>query len=100
MAMSKQIVESGVVPPSNTPYLSSMGVVDDFLQPRYGDWGLDGFLASSTMLTGDFQMYLWTWRGQMVFSACYNDAFYGTSDVDKILEKTGDEIFSGLGCKL
>ncbi|KAI9927007.1 hypothetical protein ASPWEDRAFT_177463 [Aspergillus wentii DTO 134E9] len=97
MAMSKQILESGGAPPSSTPYLSSMGVVDDFLQPRYGDWELDDFWVSSTMLTGDFQMYLWTWRKRMVFSACYNEAFYGSADVDVVLEKTRDEMITGLG---
>ncbi|MCJ1268528.1 hypothetical protein MMC22_008416 [Lobaria immixta] len=96
MAISKQILESGGAPPSSTPYLSSMGVVDDFLACRYGDWELRDYWVSSTMLTGDFQMYLWTWRGKMVFSACYNEAFYETKDVDAILEKTRDEMIRGL----
>lgn len=74
-----------------------MGVVDDFLARRYGDWELRDYWVSSTMLTGDFQMYLWTWRGKMVFSACYNEAFYETKDVDAILERTRDEMLRGLG---
>lgn len=96
MAMSRQIIESGAAPPSSTPYLSSMGVVDDFLAPRYGDWELDGFWVSSTMMTGDFQMYLWTWRGRMVFSACYNEGFYESERVDAILKRTRDELLHGL----
>ncbi len=97
MSISKQILQSGGVPPSSTPSLSSMGVVDDFLAHRYGDWELGDFWVSSTMLTGDFQMYLWTWRGKMVFSACYNDAFYEAEYADMVLEKTKNEMLDGLG---
>lgn len=97
MAMSRQILESGAAPNSSTPYLSSMGVVDDYLQPSYGNWEIRDFWVSSTMMTGDFQMYLWTWRGQMVLSVCYNDAFYTAADVDAVLEGTRDLMIKGLG---
>lgn len=32
----------------------------------------------------------------MVFSACYNDAYYGTKEVDTVLETTRDEMIRGL----
>ncbi|XWW92943.1 hypothetical protein V2A60_000871 [Cordyceps javanica] len=97
MAMYRQLVESGQVPPNSTPSLSSMGVVDDILKPRYGDWELDGYWVSSTMMTGDFQVYLWTWRGQMVFSACFNDGFYEAERADNILRAISGEMKKGLG---
>ncbi|KAJ3483684.1 hypothetical protein NLG97_g7249 [Lecanicillium saksenae] len=97
MAMYRQLVESGQVPPNSTPSLSSMGVVDDILKPRYGDWELDGYWVSSTMMTGDFQVYLWTWRGQMVFSACFNDGFYEVERADGILLAISEEMKKGLG---
>ncbi|KAG8405572.1 hypothetical protein J3458_022218 [Metarhizium acridum] len=97
MAMYKQMLAAGQVPPTSTRYLSSMGVVDDFISPRYGYWELTKYWVSSTMLTGDFQVYLWTWRGQMVFSACYNEAFYGAARVDGILKAIRDEMEKGLG---
>lgn len=99
MTMSRQILESGGAPPSSTPYLSSMGVVDDFLLSRYGDWAIRDFWISSTMLTGDFQMYLWTFRGSMVLSACYNAAYYGTQRADQVLESTLNELARGLDVK-
>lgn len=97
MATSRQFLESGGAPPSSTPSLSSMGIVDDYLQGRYGDWEIKDFWISSTMLTGDFQMYLWTFRDRMVFSACYNEAFYSTERADEVLGCTRDEMLSGLG---
>ncbi|RYP81461.1 hypothetical protein DL770_005894 [Monosporascus sp. CRB-9-2] len=96
MAMSRQILESGGVPPSSTPSLSSMGVVDDYLQRRYGDWEISKFWVSSTMMTGDFQMYLWTFGGKMTFSVCYNEAFYGAEQADQIMASTRDEMVRGL----
>lgn len=97
MAMAQQIIASGAAPPSSTPYMSSMGVVNDFLAPRYGDWELGNFWISSTILTSDFQIYLWTWKDEMVFSACYNEGYYETNDVDAILTKSRDEMVQGLG---
>ncbi|QPG96720.1 hypothetical protein C2857_005087 [Epichloe festucae Fl1] len=98
MAVYGQMVAGGQVPPSSsTPYLSSMGVVDHILDSRYGDWELSKYWVSSTMTTGDFQVYLWTWRDQMVFSACYNDAFYESSRVNPILEAIRDQLEIGLG---
>ncbi|EFQ32283.1 hypothetical protein CGRA01v4_11144 [Colletotrichum graminicola] len=96
MAMSRQILESGGVPPSSTPSLSSMGVVDDYLERRYGDWEISNFWVSSTMMTGDFQMYLWTFGGKLTFSVCYNEAFYEAEQVDRIMEGTRDEMLRGL----
>ncbi|KAF4124356.1 hypothetical protein GMORB2_5022 [Geosmithia morbida] len=96
MAISRQILESGGVPPSSTPSLSSMGVVDDYLQCRYGDWEIADFWVSSTMMTGDFQMYLWTFRGKLTFSVCYNEAFYGADEVDHVMESTRDELLRAL----
>jgi hypothetical protein len=58
MSISKQILQSGGAPLGKTPYLSSMSFVDDFLAHRYSNWELGDFWVSSTMLTGDFQMYL------------------------------------------
>ena len=97
MAMSRQIIENGKAPLSSTPYLSSLGVVDDYLRPQYGDWELRNFWISSTMLTGDNQMYLWTFRGKMVLSICYNEAFYATASVDALLRGTRDVMKQGLG---
>ncbi|KAK0379653.1 hypothetical protein CLIM01_02980 [Colletotrichum limetticola] len=96
MAMSRQILESGGVPPSSTPSLSSMGVVDDYLQRQYGAWEVSNFWVSSTMMTGDFQMYLWTFRGKLTFSVCYNEAFYSMEKVDRVLGSTRDELLLGL----
>ncbi|KAK1708205.1 uncharacterized protein BDZ83DRAFT_592791 [Colletotrichum acutatum] len=96
MAMSRQILESGGVPPSSTPSLSSMGVVDDYLQRQYGTWEISNFWVSSTMMTGDFQMYLWTFRGKLTFSVCYNEAFYSAEKVDRVLKTTRDELLRGL----
>lgn len=97
MTMYHQILKSGGAPPSSTPYLSSMGVINDVLAARYGDWELSNYWIGSKILTGNLQIYLWTWRGQMVFSACYNDAFYETQEIDSVLQRMRDEMMKGLG---
>ncbi|KHO00584.1 uncharacterized protein MAM_01362 [Metarhizium album ARSEF 1941] len=97
MAMYRRMLAGGHVPPSSTPYLSSMGVVDDFVSPRYGGWEIAEYWVSSTMLTADFQVYLWTWRGQMVLSACYNEAFYEAARVGDVLGAVRHEMEKGLG---
>lgn len=97
MAASKQLLEAGAVPPSSTPSLSSMGVVEELLAREYGDWELTDFWISSTMLTGDIQMYLWTFRGRMTFSVCYNEGFYDIQEVNALLEETKRQLLAGLG---
>ncbi|KAK2022919.1 hypothetical protein LX32DRAFT_629096 [Colletotrichum zoysiae] len=98
MATSRQILESGGVPPSSTPSLSSIGLVDEYLNGRYGDWEVGDFWVSSTMMTGDFQMYLWTFKGKLTFSVCYNEAFYGAEQADSVMVSTRDEMIKGLSC--
>ncbi|KAI1116685.1 hypothetical protein F5Y14DRAFT_406253 [Nemania sp. NC0429] len=99
MAASTQLLEAGgAVPPSSTPSLSSMGVIDHLLPPAgYGAWEPTGFWISSTMLTADIQMYLWTFRGRLTFSVCYNEGFYGVGEVDALLEETRSQLLTGLG---
>ncbi|WQF79038.1 hypothetical protein CDEST_04052 [Colletotrichum destructivum] len=96
MAIFRQILEGGGVLPSSTPSLSSMGPVDEYLKPRYGDWEISNFWFSSTMTTGDFQMYQWTFRQKLTFSVCYNEAFYGAEKPDRIMESTRNEMLRGL----
>lgn len=96
-AVTTQMLARGELPPSSTPSLSSMGVVDQFLQHRYGDWEIQEFWITSTIMTGDIQVYLWTFRGRMKLSACYNEAFYGIEKVDEVLEGTRNEMLQGLG---
>jgi hypothetical protein len=97
MSTSTQLLSSGGIPPSSTPSLSSMGVVSEILQEKYGEWEVRSFWVSSTMMTGDFQMYCWTFRGRMTFSVCWNEAFYSMGMVDAVLEGTKVEMLAGLG---
>lgn len=92
-----QMLAKGDVPPSSTPSVSSMGIVDRVLQSRYGYWEIKDFWVTSTMLTGDFQMYFWTFRDRIKFSACYNEAFYEIEKVEQILDSTRHEVLRGLG---
>ncbi|KAL8383417.1 hypothetical protein RB595_006935 [Gaeumannomyces hyphopodioides] len=101
MAASRQILESGGVPPSSAPSVVSVGVVDRFLSARYGDWELgDDFWITVTMQTGDIQMYSWTWKGRLVLSVCYNEAFYAVDRVDELLLRTRWELLQGLGISI
>jgi hypothetical protein len=96
MSVSLQLLASGGIPPSSTPSLSSMGVVSDILKDVYGNWKIGRFWISSTMMTGDIQMYCWTFRDQMTFSVCWNEAFYSNELVDELLEETKNQMLAGL----
>ncbi|KAE9363382.1 hypothetical protein N431DRAFT_450159 [Stipitochalara longipes BDJ] len=65
-------------PQPSDPMLNSVGVVDNFLDSKYGDkLEITSFWLGVEMLTKQLNLYVWTWQEKMVFSGCFNSAFYG-----------------------
>ncbi|KAL3461918.1 hypothetical protein BJX64DRAFT_288873 [Aspergillus heterothallicus] len=70
-------------PPSGVT-LSSLGVVESYLRHEYGpkeeETGrgvtVERFRFGVTMMTRQMLLYVWTWRGRLTVSACYNEAYY------------------------
>jgi hypothetical protein len=92
--MAEQMLKSGVRPAaSRTPAMTSLGNVDEVIRGCYGCWvPQDGSWLSSTMQTGDIQVFLWTWKGKMTLDASYNEAFYTEALVEELLVATVDEL--------
>ena len=70
------------------PVLDSLGFVDRYLQQDFGN-GVevrDFWLASET-LSKQLTVYVWTWRGKLVFSTCYNATFYRGDFVRDFLQR-------------
>ena len=87
------------VPASTEPTLSSLGVVDRWLESVHGDIEITNFAVGVEMDTRQIVCHLLTWRGKMVLSACYNEAFYEARFVRGFLARTSDILFAELGVR-
>ena len=84
-------------PPLSEPVLSSLGVMDPYLDGGHGEVEIEGFFLGGEIDTRQILCHLWTWRGEMVLSACYNEAFYEKRFVRGYLARTFAILLSGLG---
>ena len=75
------------LPAPSEPVLSSVGVIDDYLKPRYGDIVVKDFWLGLEMVTQQLAIHVWTWQGRMTLSAVYNEAFYEEAFVKGFLEQ-------------
>ena len=78
------------LPASREPLLSSVGILDGYLKPKYGDIAVKNFGVVVEMTTPQIVCYLWTWQGKMTLSASYNETFYDQVFVHKYLERVID----------
>ncbi|KAI4860690.1 hypothetical protein F4820DRAFT_465417 [Hypoxylon rubiginosum] len=63
-------------PPSTEPNLSNLGVIEDYLQRRYGDFEVRNTVLAVQTLSPQLYVHAWSWGGEMRVSICYNEAFY------------------------
>ena len=84
-------------PPLSEPVLSSLGIMDPYLDGVHGDVEITGFFLGGEIDTRQIMCHLWTWRGEMVLSACYNEAFYEPRSVRGYLARTFDILLAELG---
>ena len=84
-------------PPLSEPVLSSLGIMDPYLDGVHGDVEITEFFFGAEIDTAEFMCHLWTWRGEMVLSACYNEAFYEPRSVRGYLAKTFAILLAELG---
>lgn len=95
--MALQLFASGP-PPSSTPVLSSLGIVDRFLSHSFGPhWEVDNIWVADSMLSAEIEAFLWAWKGQIVLSGSFNLAYYTYAEVQDFLLQTKEEMLNGLG---
>ncbi|KAL9609837.1 MAG: hypothetical protein Q9167_005425 [Letrouitia subvulpina] len=83
--------------PATGPILSSIGIVDRYLQCTYGsNVKVSRFWLSSEVLSREPLIYLWTWQEQLNLSVCYNENFYTLELMRRLLEVTRDTLVKEL----
>lgn len=58
---------------------------------------VDGFRFGVSMMTRQVIVYAWTFRGQLVLSVNYNEAYHGEDVVRNVLERMKSCLEGGLG---
>ena len=85
------------IPPSE-PALSSLGIIDHFLDKKHGDRiEILDYWIGLEMISRQIECYVWTWKGTMRLSGCYNEAYYDRVFVEKFLYTIKDILIEGLG---
>ncbi|KAK3300633.1 uncharacterized protein B0H64DRAFT_315727 [Chaetomium fimeti] len=80
-----------------TPALSSLGVVDQFVKERYGEWGVEEVWFGDTVTGPWLEHFMWAWRGRLVLNSCYNPAFYSPEEVGEFNATVLEVLLDGLG---
>ena len=85
------------VPAATEATLSSLGVVDRWLTSVHGNVEIVKFAIGAEIDTRQIVCHLLSWRGKMVLSACYNEAFYEEHFVREFLDKVSAILLVELG---
>lgn len=84
-------------PAATEPVLSSLGLLDRYLNGVYGDVEIRKFHVVAEVDTRQIVCHLWTWRGIIVLNASYNEAFYEEQFVHEFLAKIASILLAELG---
>lgn len=92
------------LPPTQNPDLSSLGVVEKYIQREYaytnandGVVEVAGMWMGTQMLPRTLQCHLWTFRDQMTLQGSFNTSYYDGDFVRDVLRKMEAELLHGLG---
>ncbi|KAH6631352.1 hypothetical protein F5144DRAFT_531955 [Chaetomium tenue] len=88
---------AGAESQETTPALSSLGVVDEFVKGRYGDWGVEEVWCGDTVTGPWLEHFMWAWKGRLVLNSCYNPAFYSAEEVGEFNKTVLEVLLDGLG---
>ncbi|KAF2963274.1 hypothetical protein GQX73_g10286 [Xylaria multiplex] len=83
-------------PPTTEPNLSNLGIVDEYIQTQYGDFGVEKVWLAVQMLSPQLYVHTWGWKGELFSSICYNEAFYEASFVEQWWRKVEQNLVSNL----
>ena len=91
--------ETPVPAPNSTPSvgISSMGVIDRIISPRYGALEIDNPWVSGEELGTGFGVFLGSWEGSLKVSAVFNDAWHDGEEVEAFLRRVRGVVWKGLG---
>ena len=85
------------IEPPSEPLLSSLGVVDRYIQPRYGDEvEVNDFWMAIEMLTRQVELHVWTFHDDLTLSATFNENFYEGEFIESFLSRIQAILLKGL----
>ncbi|KAK0386144.1 hypothetical protein NLU13_5981 [Sarocladium strictum] len=91
------------MPPRTTPCVSSLGMVEKYIQAEYDvggggrTLGVRSFFLSLEMLGPDQYIHVWTFRGKLHLQMSANSTHYDADFLDDELESIKRELVRGLG---
>ncbi|KAJ5267692.1 hypothetical protein N7478_010500 [Penicillium angulare] len=72
-------------PPQSEPFISSMGILEDYIKHDYGPFSVANVEILIQSITPVICLHFWSWRGSLHLSVSYNVAFYTSDDVQRYL---------------
>ncbi|KAF3353930.1 hypothetical protein VdG1_07887 [Verticillium dahliae VDG1] len=81
----------------NAPWYTALGIVDDYIKVRHGDWEVEDFKIANTLQGPMVQFLMWTFRGELVLHGAYNEAYYEPAYVDDLLARSVAALRRALG---
>ncbi|KAI1475848.1 hypothetical protein F4774DRAFT_395528 [Daldinia eschscholtzii] len=87
-------------PPTTEPNLSNLGVLENYVKERYGDFEVRNVALAVHMLSPQLYVHAWSWGGEMRVSICYNEAFYEERFVQEWLEAVKANLLKNLEVKI
>lgn len=91
------------MPGQTDPVMSGLGVVDKLIAPEVKNekgevvLRVEDFWVGMEILQRAPQLFFWTWKGQLVWTVCYNEAYWSKDDMTTLLEETKRQLIQGLG---
>ena len=86
--------------PTTEPSLSNLGVMDRYVQKKYGDGddaiSVHNIWLAVQMLSPQLYVHTWSWDGELHISICYNEAFYEEAFVAEWLRSLEKCLFTNL----
>ncbi|KAI0521013.1 hypothetical protein F5B22DRAFT_34054 [Xylaria bambusicola] len=83
--------------PTTEPWLSNLGVLDDYVSMKYGDVNVENVWLGVQAVTPQLVVHTWSWNGRLHISACYNESFYEAAFVKQWLEEVKTNLLKNLG---
>ncbi|KAJ6024643.1 hypothetical protein N7540_005440 [Penicillium herquei] len=77
-------------PPSSEPFISSMGIFDDYLKYEYGPFSVENVGILCQTLTPAICLHIWSWKDSLHVSASYNVAYYESHAILRYLTALKD----------
>lgn len=89
------------IPRRQTPEMSTLGDVEQYLKREYGDGDekvvVSDFWLGTQFILPALQCHVWTFRDKLTVQACFNEAYYNKSFVANFLANVRSEVLVGLG---